>query len=64
MLINGKEILLDKPTSAGTYIDENGYRRSQVAIELNGCILPKADYDTVILNNADKIEIVCFVGGG
>ena len=36
----------------------------RVAVELNLEILPKADYETTMLNDGDRIEIVQFVGGG
>lgn len=36
----------------------------RVAVELNLDILPKAEYETTLLNSGDKIEIVHFVGGG
>jgi sulfur carrier protein len=36
----------------------------QVAVELNGSIISKSDYETTILKSDDKIEIVNFIGGG
>ena len=48
----------------GAYLDENNYRRTYIAVEKNGEILPKSEYDTTYLNDGDKIEIVSFVGGG
>ncbi|GLI37428.1 sulfur carrier protein ThiS [Geobacter hydrogenophilus] len=36
----------------------------RVAIELNHDILPKGEYESTILNDGDRIEIVHFVGGG
>jgi len=36
----------------------------RVAVELNLEILPKADYESTLLNDGDRIEIVQFVGGG
>lgn len=36
----------------------------RVAVELNGDILPKAEYAARGLSDGDKIEIVHFVGGG
>jgi len=31
---------------------------------LNGDIVKKADFSKINIKNTDKIEIVCFVGGG
>ena len=36
----------------------------RVAVELNLEILPKTDYESTLLNDGDRIEIVQFVGGG
>ena len=37
---------------------------NKVAIEINGTIAAKNNYDNIILNNNDKLEIVHFIGGG
>ena len=50
--------------SAGEYLLSAGYDMKRVAVELNGDILPKAEYDETILNDGDSLEIVSFVGGG
>ena len=47
------EILADMETSA-----------QRVAVELNEEIVPKAAYDTTVLKDGDKVEVVRFVGGG
>lgn len=62
--INGKTLTLSAPKNLGAYLDENNYRRTYIAVEKNGEILPKSEYDTTYLNDGDKIEIVSFVGGG
>lgn len=36
----------------------------RIAVELNKEIVRKKDWETTELNDADKIEIVHFVGGG
>ena len=37
---------------------------SRVAVELNGRIVPRADFKSISLKNGDSLEIVHFVGGG
>ena len=37
---------------------------ARVAIELNRDVIRRADWNTTILNDGDRIEIVHFVGGG
>lgn len=38
--------------------------RERVAVELNQAVVRKKDWETVRVKDADKIEIVHFVGGG
>ena len=62
--INGKTLTLSAPKTLGEYLDENNYRRTYIAVEKNGEILPKSEFATRYLHDGDKIEIVSFVGGG
>jgi len=43
---------------------KEGYDVQRVAVEKNGKIVPKGSFDTEKLSDGDRIEIVCFVGGG
>ena len=36
----------------------------RIAVERNGEIVPKAEYDNTVLQNGDTVEVVSFVGGG
>lgn len=51
-------------TALRDYLKENGYDPRRIAIERNGDILPKAQYQDTVLAEGDRIEIVRFVGGG
>lgn len=46
------------------YLIKNKYRADRVVVDLNGNIVKKADFKKINIKNTDKIEIVCFVGGG
>jgi len=46
------------------YLQEAGYDSRAIAVEYNEVILPKADYETTVLQDGDVVEIVCFMGGG
>ena len=46
------------------YLIKNKYRVDRVIVDLNGNIVKKADFKKINIKNTDKIEIVCFVGGG
>lgn len=45
-------------------IAEEGYEKSRIAIEINEEIISKTRYGEVILQDADRVEVVSFVGGG
>lgn len=61
--INGKELEVSGLT-VDEYLKTAGYIKSRVAVERNGKIVPKSDYDKVKLIDGDSVEIVGFVGGG
>ena len=63
MRINGKEKKA-APISLSELLKQEGFQTERIAVELNGEILPKALYDTTVLQERDKIEVVSFVGGG
>ncbi len=46
------------------YLSRTAYDPARIAIEKNGEIVPKSQYDTAVLEDGDSIEIVSFVGGG
>lgn len=61
--INGE--LLDIAGKTVTeYLAGTNYDPKRIAIEKNGEIVPKAQYNTTILQDNDVLEIVSFVGGG
>lgn len=46
------------------YLSTTNYDPKRIAVERNKDIVPKAQYDKVVLMDGDSIEIVSFVGGG
>lgn len=61
--INGTELDIAGKTVA-EYLETTDYNRSRIAVERNGEIVPKSEYDSTLLNDGDVIEVVSFVGGG
>lgn len=64
MLINGREKSLAQPTTLAELLTQLGYRQELVAVELNGQIIKQAQFTSITVTDADKLEIVSFVGGG
>ncbi|MEG2429045.1 MAG: sulfur carrier protein ThiS [Oscillospiraceae bacterium] len=64
MKINGELINLKNNITITDLLLEKGYNQKRVAIELNGTIIKKSEFDTTTLSDKDTLEIVNFVGGG
>ena len=62
--INGKKVAIKQNFSILEMLKKYKLNRKKVAIELNGKILPQNKYNSRIIKNNDKIEIVHFIGGG
>lgn len=45
-------------------VEEQGLNVHRVAVELNGDIVKRSDFDKVVVKEDDSMEIVNFVGGG
>lgn len=46
------------------YLENHSYSLTRIAVEKNGEIVPKSQYDSVVLQDGDRLEVVSFVGGG
>ncbi|HED1060376.1 TPA: sulfur carrier protein ThiS [Campylobacter jejuni] len=63
MIINGQKLEL-KELKFMDFIKEKGLKIELIALELNEEIIPKSEFENLILKENDKAEIVSFVGGG
>jgi thiamine biosynthesis protein ThiS len=45
-------------------ISMKGYDKDKIAVELNGIVVSRKNYETTEISDNDILEIVCFVGGG
>lgn len=46
------------------YLGTTSYDIKRIAVEINGQIVPKAEYAGTLLKDGDVVEVVSFVGGG
>ena len=58
-----------RPSSAAgitltEYLEQAGIDPARIAVELDGEIIPRADYAHTRLEDGQELEIVSFVGGG
>lgn len=61
--VNGETVAKDA-LSVSELLADMGYKTRFIAVELNGEILKKDRYDSTLLKDGDKLEVVNFVGGG
>ena len=64
MKVNGETKKLLEKIPLSEFLQQEGYAQEKIAVELNGEIIPRSRYASIILTDADKLEIVSFVGGG
>jgi sulfur carrier protein len=63
-MVNGKSQEVAEEETVMTLLDRFQLAPQTVAVELNLEIVPKKEYDKIVLKEDDKIEIISFVGGG
>ncbi len=64
IMVNGEDRHVDAPLTIAGLLANLGIAGGKVAIERNLEIVPKSAYDSIGLNDGDRIEIVQFIGGG
>ena len=62
--VNGESQELSAPISLAELINQLDLPAARIAVELNRVVVRRSDWNTTMLQNEDKIEIVHFVGGG
>lgn len=63
VVVNGTELDVAGKTLS-EYLATTTYDLKRIAVERNGEIVFKSQYDETILEDGDRLEIVSFVGGG
>jgi thiamine biosynthesis protein ThiS len=64
LTVNGEPMVLTRGTTLAGLIAELGLDTRKVAVERNLEIVPRSTYGAVVLDEADALEIVHFIGGG
>lgn len=64
IFLNGEKREIPPGMTVADLLKELGIDYRYMALERNRALVPKQDYDKVILEEGDEIEIVRFVGGG
>lgn len=64
VVLNGSATTAAEGISLAGLLDARGIERRLVAVEHNGEILPRREWEATILQDGDKLEVVQMVGGG
>jgi thiamine biosynthesis protein ThiS len=64
LVLNGKPRSLASETPLPQLLEELGIDRRLVAVAHNGDVIPRNQYESVVLHDGDRVEIVRMVGGG
>lgn len=62
--INGENREVEQNLTISELLGKLEMPNQRIAVEINKEIVRKKDWESTILSDADKIEIVYFVGGG
>ena len=62
--LNGDPYEINDGTNLNELLNKLKIKKNKVAIEVNGEIIEKKMYESLILTKDDKVEIVHFIGGG
>ncbi len=62
--VNGKNREILENSTLDFLLETLELTNKRIAIEMNGEIIPRSQYTTTTLTQADQLEIVIAVGGG
>ena len=62
--LNGDPYEINDGTNLNELLNKLKIQKNKVAIEVNGEIVERKKYPSLILNKDDQVEIVQFIGGG
>lgn len=64
VLINGETRQIENELNLRQLLEKLELPTERIAIELNKDVIRKKDWESIKISDADKIEIIHFVGGG
>lgn len=64
LIINGQLRQFAAPLTVAKLVDQLDIAGKRIAIERNGEIVPRSQFNEISLHHGDQLEIVVAVGGG
>lgn len=62
--LNGNQTEYASGTTMADLVTDAGIAPRQVAVERNGAIVPRSQWDSTAISAQDRIELVTLIGGG
>lgn len=62
--INGESRQLPESSTIADLLAAEGLAQRRIAVEVNGCIVPRSQHDGHRLQDGDTVEVVHALGGG
>lgn len=62
--LNGETCSFNEGITVAMLLDELAIRTEKVAVEINLEILEKGDFQSRLLQEGDRVEVMSFIGGG
>ncbi|MBI4498524.1 MAG: sulfur carrier protein ThiS [Chloroflexi bacterium] len=64
LTVNGQPRQVPEPMTVARFLQQSGITHPFIAVARNGDVLHRDEYDRVVVQNGDTLEIVRMVGGG
>jgi sulfur carrier protein len=64
LVVNGEERQVGQSTTVKQLLASMGLADTLVAVERNEEVVPRAQHESAVLTEGDRLEVVHFVGGG
>ena len=62
--INGVKVELEPGTTVASILESKEVRQEMVAVEVNGELVQKGKYPTLVLEAGDEMEFLHYMAGG
>jgi thiamine biosynthesis protein ThiS len=64
ILLNNKPEKLFDGSTVKKLLENKNIKNKYYAVEINRKIIPKSDYETYVIKDGDRVEIITAIGGG
>ena len=64
VVVNGKSQTVSLPCTIAELLDRAGFKTTQVVVERNGNVLPRAELPATTVEDGDRLEVIVPVAGG